>query len=201
VYLCEHYGLDEVAEYWEGVVRINDYQQRRFFTRMLQSMFNTLAGKRIGLLGFAFKADTGDTRDSPAIYIAKQLLDERAVVAIHDPKALKNARYDLKGVDGVVHYEEDPYEMAEGCHALAVMTEWAHFRDLDYKRIYESMVKPAFIFDGRNILDHEALYEIGFNVFPIGKPALVDLPPTLMAELRRSASRRTEAVPTEVVQD
>ena len=186
VYLCEHYGLEEVAEYWEGVVRINDYQQRRFFTRMLRSMFNTLAGKRIGLLGFAFKANTGDTRDSPAIFIAKQLLEERAVVAIHDPKALENAKRDLADADGEVHYIEDPYEMAAGCHALALLTEWSEFKDLDYQRIYESMAKPAFLFDGRNILDHEALHEIGFNVFPIGKPALVDLAPTVMTELKAS---------------
>ena len=194
VYLCEHYGLEEVAQYWEGVIRINDYQQQRFFTRMLQTLFNTLAGKKIGLLGFAFKANTGDTRDSPAIFIAKRLLEERAVVAIHDPKALANARNDLADVDGEVDYLDDPYEMADGCHALAVMTEWDEFRELDYQRIFDSMAKPAFLFDGRNILDHEALHEIGFNVFPIGKPALVDLSPTVMAEIRRSITPRSRSL-------
>jgi len=172
VYLCRHYGLSEVADYWENVVRINQYQKDRFALQMLSTMFNTLSGKRIALFGFAFKADTGDTRESPATCIAKRLLAEQAEVCITDPKALRNAQNDLKDVDGKVHYTEDPYEATEGCHAIAVMTEWDIYRDLNYEKIYRSMANPAFIFDGRNILDHEKLFEIGFNVFPIGKPSL-----------------------------
>jgi len=172
VYLCRFYGLEEVADYWERVVGINVYQQERFIMSMLTAMFNTLAGKRICLLGFAFKANTGDTRESPAIFIARRLAEEHAEVVISDPKALGNARLDLAKIDGVFHYTEDPYEAALGCHALAVMTEWDLYRSLDYKKIYEQMDKPAFIFDGRNILDHKRCFEIGFNVYPIGKPPL-----------------------------
>ena len=172
VYLCRFYGLEEVADYWESVVNINAYQQERFIMNMMTAMFNTLAGKRICIFGFAFKANTGDTRESPAIFIAKRLLEEHAEVVISDPKALDNARIDLSGLAGVLDYREDPYEAAAGCHALAVMTEWGIYRTLDYERIYREMVKPAFIFDGRNILDHAACFRIGFNVYPIGKPSL-----------------------------
>jgi len=172
VYLCRHYGLEEVADYWEGVVKINDYQKERFVLNMLSAMFNTLAGKTICLFGFAFKANTGDTRESSAIFIAKRLIEEKAQLAITDPKALKDAMTDLEDIDGKVRYVEDPYEASDGCDAIAVMTEWGIYEDLDFEKIYRSMAKPAFIFDGRNILDHKRLFEIGFNVFPIGKPAL-----------------------------
>ena len=169
VYLCGHYGLPEVAEYWEQVVRMNDFQARRFVGNMLDAMFNTVADKKIAIFGFAFKADTGDTRESPARAVCVQLLEERARLSIHDPKALGNAKIDLADAGGDISYVYDPYEAARGAHAIAVMTEWNCFKELDYKRIFDSMEKPAFIFDGRNILDHEALYEIGFNVYPIGK--------------------------------
>jgi len=172
VYLCRSYGLDEVADYWEGVVKINEYQQNRFMMTMLKAMFNTLASKKICLLGFAFKANTGDTRESPALFIARQLLEEKAEVVISDPKALQNATIDLKDVRGSIRYVEDPYEATAGCHAIAVMTEWDLYRNLDFKRIYRTMSHPAFIFDGRNILDHRHLFDIGFNVYPIGKPPL-----------------------------
>ncbi|MBU0989664.1 MAG: nucleotide sugar dehydrogenase, partial [Proteobacteria bacterium] len=153
VYLCRHYDLKEVADYWEAVVRINDYQKERFMLNMLNVMFNTLANKRICLFGFAFKADTGDTRESPANFVAKRLVEEKARVVITDPKALKNAAEDLEGVGGEISYVEDPYEASAGCSAIAVMTEWEIYAGLDFERIYRSMAKPAFIFDGRNILD------------------------------------------------
>lgn len=169
VYICESYGLEKVARYWESVVEINEWQENRFVQNMLVSMFNTVAGKRIALFGFAFKANTGDTRESPAIYVAQGLLAEQAEVVITDPKALKNARRDLKDFKKGLTFEPDPYEAAKGAHAVAVLTEWDVYKDLDYKRIFKSMVQPAFIFDGRNILDHRSLYEIGFNVHSIGK--------------------------------
>ncbi len=172
VYLCRHYGLDEVANYWQGVVRINEYQKERFSLNILSAMFNTLAGKKICLFGFAFKANTGDTRESPAIFIAKKLIEEKAELVITDPEALNNARIDLNDIDGTISYIEDPYEASDGCDAIAVMTEWEIYKSLDFKKIYQSMVKPTFIFDGRNILDHKRLFDIGFNVFPIGKPPL-----------------------------
>ncbi len=173
VYLCRTYGLDEVADYWEHVVRINEYQKERFVLKMLTSMFNTLTDKKIALFGFAFKADTGDTRESPAIYIARKLAEENARLVISDPKALKNAKSDLKDIpSGNIEFEEDPYKAAQDSHAIALLTEWKIYQTLDYEKIYHSMKKPAFIFDGRNIADHEALFNIGFNVYAIGKSPL-----------------------------
>jgi UDPglucose 6-dehydrogenase len=172
VYLCRHYGLEEVANYWEAVVTINEYQKERFVLNILSAMFNTLAGKKVCLFGFAFKANTGDTRESPAIFIAKKLADEKAELVITDPKALNNARIDLNGINGKISYIENPYKASDGCDAIAIVTEWEIYKGLDFEKIFQSMVKPAFIFDGRNILNHKQLFDIGFNVFPIGKPPL-----------------------------
>ncbi len=172
VYLCETYGLHEVAEYWRQVVKMNEYQERRFVARMLKEMFNTIAGKRIALFGFAFKADTGDTRESPAILITRELLEENAEVVITDPQALDNARIDLSDVAERVLFEPDPYQAAKGAHAVALLTEWKEYRTLDYQKIFDGMVQPAFLFDGRNHLDHESLHAIGFNVHSIGKAPL-----------------------------
>ena len=149
---------------------MNQWQQKRFVQNILAGMFKTVAGKRIALFGFAFKADTGDTRESPAISVALGLLEEKAHIVISDPKALENAKKDLAGAEAV--YEEDPYKAAEGAHAIAVLTEWKLYKELDYARIFKSMKQPAFIFDGRNILDHKKLFEMGFNVFSIGKVPL-----------------------------
>jgi UDPglucose 6-dehydrogenase len=132
-------------------------------------MFNTIAGKRIAVFGAAFKANTGDTRDSPAISIARDLIAERAQVVITDPSAIANARVDLRDIDGTLHFEVDPYAAAAGAHAIALLTDWDAYRDLDYRTIYANMVKPAFVFDGRNLLDHTSLHALGFNVVPIGK--------------------------------
>lgn len=172
VYICESYGLDKAARYWESVVEINDWQQNRFVQNMLTNMFNTVAGKRIAVFGFAFKANTGDTRESPAIYVTQGLLEEHAEVVITDPKALEKAKKDLKQFKQGLTFEADPYKAAKGAHAVAVLTEWEVYRTLDYKRIFKSMVQPAFLFDGRNILDHKKLFEMGFNVFAIGKAPL-----------------------------
>ena len=172
VYLCRSYDLKEVADYWEGVVRINEYQKERFVLNMLNTMFNSLAGKRICLFGFAFKADTGDTRESPAIFVARRLIEERAKLVITDPKAMRNAALDLQDLSEWITFEEDPYKAAIDCDAIAVMTEWNSFKDIEYEKIFRYMNKPAFLFDGRNLLDHQGLFHIGFNVFPIGKPPL-----------------------------
>jgi UDPglucose 6-dehydrogenase len=172
VYIARSYGLKEVADYWEWVVRMNEYQKERFVKQIIQAMFNTIAGKKISLFGFAFKANTGDTRESPAIYVAKKLLEENAMLAITDPQALESARNDLSGIDENVAYEPDPYRAATDANGVAVITEWDVYKELDYKRIYKKMKKPAFLFDGRNILDHQELYKLGFNVYPIGKSSL-----------------------------
>ena len=175
VYLCEHYGLPEVAAYWEQVVKMNEFQEIRFARNMVGSMFNTVAGKRIALFGAAFKANTNDTRESPALEVCRALLEERAEIVITDPHAIENARHDLGELAKRVTFEPDPYVAADGAHAIAVLTEWSQYTELDYEKIHASMVKPAFIFDGRNLLEHKKLYELGFNVYPIGRPALTHL--------------------------
>jgi UDPglucose 6-dehydrogenase len=174
VYLCEHYGLPEVAAYWEQVVKMNEYQGASFVQKMVAAMFNTVAGKRIALFGAAFKANTSDTRDSPALAVCRGLLEERASVVITDPYALANAQADLGEQAEQVVFEPDPYVAAQDAHAIAVLTEWSHFVDLDYEAIFQSMAKPAFVFDGRNILDHKKLHGIGFNVYAVGKPPLTN---------------------------
>ena len=176
VYICESYGLNEVAKYWESVVEINDYQEKRFVKNMITLMFNTISNKKIALFGFAFKANTGDTRESPAIYVARHLVNEHAKLTITDPKAIGNAKEDLKPYlkedISSIQFTENPYEAAKDAHAIAILTEWDEYRELDYEKIYASMEKPAFIFDGRDILDHEKLFKIGFNVSSIGKPLM-----------------------------
>ncbi len=174
VYLCESYGLHEVANYWQQVVEINEYQQIRFIRQMIQSMFNTIAGKKILILGFAFKADTGDTRESPAIKICRELHNEKADLIISDPKATLNAMKDLTDLKNII-YEDDPYKAAVGADAIAVLTDWKEYKDLDYKKIFKEMRKPAFIFDGRNFLDHNHLFNIGYEVYSIGKGRLSHL--------------------------
>eukprot|EP00471_Norrisiella_sphaerica_P002416 CAMPEP_0184481354 /NCGR_PEP_ID=MMETSP0113_2-20130426/2910_1 /TAXON_ID=91329 /ORGANISM="Norrisiella sphaerica, Strain BC52" /LENGTH=458 /DNA_ID=CAMNT_0026860447 /DNA_START=168 /DNA_END=1544 /DNA_ORIENTATION=- len=180
VYLCESFGLREVAEYWDQVVKINDHQKLRFARKMIRSMFNTISGKKIVLFGFAFKKDTGDTRETASVYVAKHLLAERAKVSIYDPKVEEEQiKEDFEYYEALtpgcefkecVTIETDPYAAVKDAHAIAIMTEWDEFKDYDYKKMFDSMAKPAFIFDGRLILDHKKLLKVGFEVYAIGKP-------------------------------
>lgn len=174
VYLCEHFGLPEVAAYWEQVVKMNDYQKQRFTRRMVKTLYNTVSGKRIAVLGFAFKKDTNDTRESAAIYVCRDLLEERAELSIFDPKVPETLIHsEICGEPGATHPAvevcDDAYAAAAGAHAIAILTEWDQFKDLDWQRIYDSMLKPASVFDGRNLLDLRALSAIGFEVYAIGK--------------------------------
>jgi UDPglucose 6-dehydrogenase len=173
VYLCEHFGLPEVAHYWEGVVKMNDWQKHRFAARIVRTLFNTVADKRIAVLGFAFKKDTNDTRESAAISVCRDLLAEQATVVIYDPKV--PAAEIVADVLGKGHANPrlvvaaSAAEACAGAHALAVVTEWDEFKTLDYAKIYAAMQKPAFAFDGRNILDLAALRKIGFRASGVGK--------------------------------
>ncbi|KAL1530808.1 hypothetical protein AB1Y20_001704 [Prymnesium parvum] len=171
VYLCRSFGLPEVAEYWHQVIVMNDWQKARFARNMVSSMFNTVSGKKIAILGFAFKKDTGDTRETPAIDVCKALIEEKAQIGIFDPKVSREQIYLDLGKEAMdkVQIEDDPYIACSGAHAIAILTEWDMFKTLDFAKIYESMQKPAFMFDGRNIIDLEALEKIGFNVWGVGK--------------------------------
>jgi UDPglucose 6-dehydrogenase len=155
---------------------MNEYQKANFVSKMVTAMFNSVAGKRIALFGVAFKANTSDTRESPALAVCRALLEERAQVVIADPYALDNARTDLSDVAEQVIFEPDPYVAAQDAHAIAILTEWPQFAELDYQAIHEAMIQPTFIFDGRNILDHKKLHQIGFNVYALGKPPRTHFP-------------------------
>jgi UDPglucose 6-dehydrogenase len=169
VYICESYGLHEVAEYWHQVVLMNDYQQERLVGNIIKTMFNTLANKKLAIFGFAFKANTSDTRESPAIAITKLLAEEHAQIVITDPKALKHVAEDLGDLAVKVKTTTDPYEAARDADAIVLLTDWEEYKTLDYKRLYAGMRKPAFVFDGRNILPHAQLRKLGFEVKAIGK--------------------------------
>lgn len=171
VYLCEHFGLPEVAAYWNSVVEMNNYQKRRFSQRILSEMFNTVADKRIAVLGFAFKKDTNDTRESAAIDICKNLSEEHAEIAIYDPKVSESQiRRDLQlpDEDTTVTVCPDAYTATKNAHAVLILTEWDEFKELDFQRIYDQMHLPAFLFDGRNLLDLTALRSIGYHAYGIG---------------------------------
>ena len=178
VYIADSLGLNEVARYWESVVEMNNFQRNRFANDIVHTMFDTLLNKPIAVFGFAFKADTGDTRESSAIYVCNLLLQEGAILHIHDPMVSKeqmffelnylNTTITREVFDQKVKVFTDPYECAQGTHALVVMTEWQVFNTYDYKKIYDSMVKPSFVFDGRNLLDRKMLRDIGFCTHGIG---------------------------------
>ncbi|GAK97008.1 UDP-glucose dehydrogenase [Nonlabens tegetincola] len=178
VYISRSYGLQEVADYWEQVIIMNDHQKRRFASNIVKTLYNTVSGKKIAMLGWAFKKDTNDTRESASIYVADDLLNEQAEIVVYDPKVTAEQIYaDLdylntrsseenrKGVTVV----NDPMECFDQAHAIAIMTEWDEFKDYDWKSIYNKMLKPAFLFDGRMILDHDKMEDIGFKMYTIGK--------------------------------
>jgi UDPglucose 6-dehydrogenase len=177
VYLCESFNLPQVADYWRSVVEINDWQKSRFVEKIVRTLFNTVSGKRIAILGFAFKKDTNDTRESAAIHVIRDLLTENAHVAVYDPRVTQETMHRDLLEAGVSQHSLDtnfeivasPYAAAENAHALATLTEWDEFRDLDLTRLYDLMLKPAFVFDGRAILPAEALAKHGFEAFIIGK--------------------------------
>eukprot|EP00574_Skeletonema_japonicum_P003311 CAMPEP_0201726866 /NCGR_PEP_ID=MMETSP0593-20130828/10492_1 /ASSEMBLY_ACC=CAM_ASM_000672 /TAXON_ID=267983 /ORGANISM="Skeletonema japonicum, Strain CCMP2506" /LENGTH=454 /DNA_ID=CAMNT_0048218447 /DNA_START=117 /DNA_END=1481 /DNA_ORIENTATION=+ len=182
VYLCETYGLNECAEYWNQVIVMNDYQKKRFTEKMVSSMFNTVTGKKIAILGYAFKKDTGDVRETPSMFVVRDLVLEQAKIHVFDPQVKREDMWiemdytcgmnekTHPGLDKAVTTSPDAYSACDGAHAFAVLTEWDEFKTLEFERIYKGMAKPAFVFDGRNILDHAMLREIGFEVHAIGKP-------------------------------
>jgi UDPglucose 6-dehydrogenase len=184
VYLCRHFNLPEVANYWEQVIIMNDYQKYRFAKSIITTLFNTVNGKKIAFLGWAFKKDTNDTRESAAIYVAEHLIEDGAEIHVYDPKVSEtkiktDMRYvwELNGLTeekitqklAQIFVYTNPMAAAHKAHAIAVLTEWDVFKTYDWESIYSNMYKPAFVFDGRNILDVQKLAAIGFQVKSIGK--------------------------------
>ena len=178
VYIARSYGLQEVADYWEQVIIMNDYQKRRFAEHIISTLYNTVNGKKIAFYGWAFKKDTNDTRESAAIYVADALLDEQAEIVVYDPKVSKAQIYsdldylatrspeDNKRLLKVV---TDPMEAAKNAHAIAILTEWDEFKTYDWDNIHNEMLKPAFLFDGRRILDNATMKDKGFHYYKIGQ--------------------------------
>jgi UDPglucose 6-dehydrogenase len=177
VYIAKSYGLNQVAEYWEQVVIMNDHQKHRFSKNIIKTLYDTVSGKKIAFLGWAFKKDTNDTRESAAIYVADDLLCEQAIISVFDPKVgLEQIQFDLNYLETrtesknieAVELANNPYEACNNAHAIAVLTEWDEFKTYDWQKIYDSMLKPAFVFDGRNLLEREVLEKIGFVYQAIG---------------------------------
>ena len=177
VYICKSFGLNEVADYWEQVIIMNDHQKRRFSKKIVQTLYNTVSGKKIAFLGWAFKKDTNDTRESAAIYVADDLINEQANIAVFDPKVPEKKIFsDLDYLESRTAEQNKKHVMSynnaldacKNAHAIAVLTEWDEFKTYDWQYIYNNMQKPAFIFDGRNLLDKNKLEKIGFIYQGIG---------------------------------
>lgn len=178
VYIARSYNLHKVADYWEQVIIMNDHQKRRFADNIIQTLFNTVNGKKIAILGWAFKKDTNDTRESASIYVADYLLNELANISVYDPKVpAEKVFIDLDNLNSrpseenrtLVTVEKDPYLACKDAHAIAILTEWDEFKDYDWKRIKEHMMKPAFIFDGRKLLNRKEMEALGFIYYAIGE--------------------------------
>ncbi len=177
VYIAKSYNLNEVADYWEQVIIMNDHQKRRFANNIVQTLYNTVSGKKIAFLGWAFKKDTNDTRESAAIYVSDYLLNEQANIAVFDPQVKEQQVIsDLQYLDTRTLEEnkngvavlDNPYDVCKDAHAIAILTEWDEFKEYDWQKIYDKMKKPAFVFDGRNVLDAKKMMEIGFVFSAVG---------------------------------
>merc|ERR1712241_1403341 len=175
VYICESEGLTEVAKYWQAVVDMNGHQKTTFASNIISSLFNTVTNKKIAVFGFAFKKDTGDVRETPAVLVTKMLMDDGAIVHVYDPKVKKeDAKNEFKYHDMEVDehrliFSNTPNDTVDGAHAIVVLTEWDEFKNYPYQDFHAKMMKPAFMFDGRGILNHRELEDIGFEVHAIGK--------------------------------
>jgi UDPglucose 6-dehydrogenase len=180
VYLCRHYGLEEVAAYWEQVVLLNTWQQHRIARLVVNKLFGTVTGKRIGVLGFAFKADTNDTRESPAIRICRDLLEEGAELAIVDPKVSEGQMARDLGqparvasgdhaAEGSWQRVSDVQQAASGADALVLLTEWQAFAQVDWAAVGAVMRQPAWLFDARAKADAAAARAAGLQVWTVGE--------------------------------
>jgi len=178
VYIAKSFGLNEVADYWEQVILMNNYQKKRFAQKVVQKMFNTVSGKKIVLLGWAFKKDTNDSRESAAIDIANYLIEEQAELHIYDPKVTSQQIFsdleritddNLQQLQEKIHVYNSAETIFNNAHAIVILTEWDEFKTYNYKDIKNQMLEPSFIFDGRNVLNPAEIQQIGFQYYGIGK--------------------------------
>ena len=183
VYLCNYFGLSEVANFWESIVIINQWQQERIYKKIVESLFGNISGKKITILGFAFKAGTNDTRESPAISISRNLLLEGANLAIHDPKVepkqvlkdlsdyllhQQNNDNDYKDNESNLMFFSDIYQAAKEAHAIIILTEWDEYKKINWGMISENMKKPSWVFDTRGILEKDKINKYDINVWQLG---------------------------------
>jgi len=158
-----------------AVVDMNEHQKTTFTNNVISSLFNTVTHKKIAVFGFAFKKDTGDVRETPAVLVTKMLMDDGAIVHVYDPKVKKEdamsefKHHDMEVNESRLIFSKTPDEAVDGAHAIVVLTEWDEFKKYPYQDFHAKMMKPAFVFDGRGVLNHKDLEAIGFEVHAIGK--------------------------------
>ena len=176
VYICRFYGLNEVADYWESVVRINNWQRRRISSIVIQKLFGTITSKKLAILGFSFKANTNDTRESPAIFISKDLFENGAILSFHDPKVSEAQIKNILEKEVIKEnnqsfeweYQNDLYDAIDSSDAVLILTEWFEYSRIDWSRCYKLMRKPAWIFDTRNIVNPIEVKSSGINYWGVG---------------------------------
>jgi len=207
VYICEQFGLHEVAAYWQQVVNMNDHQKQSFATRIIHTMFNTVTSKKIAIFGFAFKKDTGDVRETPAVTICDMLMQDGAILQVYDPQVTRESACAEMKHHGV-EVPEDQFkfcasaaEAVEDAHAIVILTEWNEFKTYDYEEFYQRMMKPSFIFDGRNLLQPAKIESIGFEVHQVGVSRLVEQSPVTKDHVDRAGSFSATEASTDVASD
>ena len=183
VYLSRHYGLNEVAEYWEQIVKINNWQKKRISRLIVEKLYGTLTQKKIVILGFAFKSNTNDTRESPAISIVKDLLENGAEIIISDPKVnssqitkdlnLEENHKEFNSEFGHWKFSKDIYEAVQNSDAVVLLTEWNEYKNLDWYRITKVMRSPAWVFDTRSVVNRNEIKKAGLNLWCLGNGEIV----------------------------
>ena len=175
VYICKSLGLNEVALYWSGILKINDWQQDRIYKTVVSKLYGNISGKRIVILGFSFKADTNDTRNSPSIKISKQLLAEDAILIINDPKVDKKTVFEAINSNNnnlenkyQIIYEKNISKAINNADAVLIMTEWDEYKKLDWKNLQNKMRKPSWVFDTRSIISESTIKETNLNFWQLG---------------------------------
>ena len=181
VYLCKYFGLPEIAEFWESVVTMNNWHQHRISKLVVKKLFGTITGKKIGILGFSFKANTNDTRESAAITICKDLIEEGALLYIHDPKVSpeqitndlckkenKSMTNNTKNLEGEWCFIKDSKNVFEGADAVVLLTEWDEYSMINWNNVSKSMRKPAWVFDARSIVMPDKISMTDLNFWRIG---------------------------------
>ena len=178
VYICNYYGLTEVADYWEQIIKINDWQQKRISAIIVKKLFGTISEKKISIMGFSFKANTNDTRESPSIRICKDLINEGANLSIYDPKVSSDQikkELNKPNLDNGEKrnlnkwiFSNSIEDACKNADAIIITTEWAEFKKINWDKINKITRKPTWIFDTRNIVEEKTVKNLGFNIWKLG---------------------------------